>query len=57
MCVLGGFITNDSTRRINGLLAVARGIGDFFMEPFVTCNPYLAEIEMSEEGIYSKERV
>jgi serine/threonine protein phosphatase PrpC len=36
---LGGWVMNDATRRINGLLAVSRSIGDYFMEPFVCTEP------------------
>jgi len=46
---LGGWVMNDPTRRINGLLAVSRSIGDFFMEPFVTTDPYIGEIDIVDQ--------
>ena len=47
---LGGYVTNDNTRRINGLLAVGRAIGDFFMSPFVTADPYINEYSRNPDG-------
>eukprot|EP01117_Protostelium_nocturnum_P001729 TRINITY_DN1212_c1_g1_i3.p1 TRINITY_DN1212_c1_g1~~TRINITY_DN1212_c1_g1_i3.p1 ORF type:complete len:1018 (+),score=220.97 TRINITY_DN1212_c1_g1_i3:268-3321(+) len=43
---LGGHIVGESTRRINGVIAVSRAIGDFYMQPFVICEPYLAEYDL-----------
>lgn len=38
---LGGYISGKSTKRINGMLAVSRSIGDFHMDPFVRDEPFV----------------
>eukprot|EP01087_Luapelamoeba_hula_P009276 TRINITY_DN2387_c0_g1_i3.p1 TRINITY_DN2387_c0_g1~~TRINITY_DN2387_c0_g1_i3.p1 ORF type:complete len:884 (+),score=128.56 TRINITY_DN2387_c0_g1_i3:162-2813(+) len=48
---LGGYVTGE-TYRVNGLLAVSRAIGDFYMHPFVTVDPYLNQIELTDEDEY-----
>lgn len=35
----GGFVTGDGSGRINEVLAVSRSLGDFYMAPWVTCQP------------------
>lgn len=37
----GGFVTGDGYGRINGLLAVSRSLGDFYMHPWVTAEPHI----------------
>jgi len=47
---LGGFVVvGPETSRINGTLAVSRCIGDFYMQPFVSDEPHLFEIELQPE--------
>lgn len=36
---LGGFVSE--TGRVNGQLAVSRSIGDFYLSPMITCEPYV----------------
>ncbi|KAL6075956.1 PPM-type phosphatase domain-containing protein [Balamuthia mandrillaris] len=45
---LGGYVTGD-TGRVNGLLAVSRSIGDFYMQPFVIVDPFVDSTEIGEE--------
>jgi len=52
---LGGFVVISSSggpARVNGSLAVSRGIGDFHMEPFVSDDPYLFETSISGDSTY-----
>lgn len=49
---LGGWVTGESTKRINGMLAVARSIGDFYLEPFVNAEPFLEEFELTKDDEY-----
>ena len=50
---LGGFVTADgkstSGGRVNGTLGVSRSIGDFFVHPFVSCQPYMASYQFGKE--------
>jgi len=46
--VLGGCVTGD-TGRVNGQLAVSRAIGDFYMQPYVSDEPFLNEIALTDE--------
>eukprot|EP01119_Soliformovum_irregulare_P020137 TRINITY_DN6492_c0_g1_i3.p1 TRINITY_DN6492_c0_g1~~TRINITY_DN6492_c0_g1_i3.p1 ORF type:complete len:181 (-),score=63.58 TRINITY_DN6492_c0_g1_i3:49-591(-) len=46
---LGGWVIGVTTRRINGMVAVARAIGDFFMEPFIIAEPFIGEYDLMEE--------
>jgi len=48
---LGGYVIGE-TYRVNGLLAVSRAIGDFYMHPWVTVDPYLNEVELKKEDEY-----
>jgi serine/threonine protein phosphatase PrpC len=41
---LGGYV---SDKRVCGVLAVARSLGDFFLHPYVTCDPYLTVTNIS----------
>jgi serine/threonine protein phosphatase PrpC len=41
---LGGHVTD---RRVLGILAVARSLGDFFLHPYVTADPYLTVTSVS----------
>lgn len=49
---LGGWLTGESTKRVNGMLAVARSIGDFYLEPFVNSEPFLEEFDLKSEHDY-----
>eukprot|EP01102_Stenamoeba_stenopodia_P015118 TRINITY_DN5119_c0_g1_i1.p1 TRINITY_DN5119_c0_g1~~TRINITY_DN5119_c0_g1_i1.p1 ORF type:complete len:975 (+),score=339.93 TRINITY_DN5119_c0_g1_i1:86-3010(+) len=52
---LGGFVVISSSggpARVNGSLAVSRGIGDFHMEPFVSDDPYLSETNITADDTY-----
>jgi serine/threonine protein phosphatase PrpC len=42
---LGGWVTGGANdiRRVNGNLAVARSVGDYYMEPFINAEPYVDE--------------
>jgi len=48
---LGGYVIGSSsgTRRVNGLVAVSRSIGDFFMEPFIIAEPHVTEVDLIKE--------
>ena len=48
---LGGCVTGE-TGRVNGLLAVSRAVGDFYMTPFVTCEPFKQQYERTPEDEY-----
>lgn len=49
---LGGWVTGESTKRINGMLAVARAIGDFYLEPFIIAEPFLEEFDLQNDDEY-----
>jgi hypothetical protein len=38
----------DPTPRINGMVAVSRSLGDFFMEPYIISDPFVDEIQLTE---------
>jgi serine/threonine protein phosphatase PrpC/Leucine-rich repeat (LRR) protein len=38
---LGGFVIGKTTQRVNGMLGVPRSIGDFFVKPFVSEEPFV----------------
>lgn len=42
----GGFVSND---RVNGILAVARSLGDHEMKDFVIGEPFTSRIELDDE--------
>lgn len=42
----GGMVVNQ---RVNGMLAVTRAIGDSFLEPFVTADPYTTCLDLNEK--------
>lgn len=42
----GGMVVNQ---RVNGMLAVTRAIGDSFLEPFVTADPYTTCLDLDEK--------
>lgn len=47
---LGGcVITQNKIPRINGALAVSRGIGDFYLEPFVSSEAFVNEEELESD--------
>ena len=45
---LGGSVIGE-TGRVNGLLAVSRSIGDFYMHPFVVDTPFEKKYELTDE--------
>lgn len=45
---LGGCVAGD-TGRVNGLLAVSRSIGDFYMHPFVTDKPFQGQYQLQDD--------
>jgi len=46
---LGGYIIGTVTKRVNGLLAVSRSFGDFFVHPYLSDEAYLHDFEISNE--------
>ena len=44
----GGFVTGDGSGRINEVLAVSRSLGDFYMAPWVTCQPNVYSKNLSK---------
>eukprot|EP01119_Soliformovum_irregulare_P021762 TRINITY_DN7311_c0_g2_i5.p1 TRINITY_DN7311_c0_g2~~TRINITY_DN7311_c0_g2_i5.p1 ORF type:complete len:1018 (-),score=220.59 TRINITY_DN7311_c0_g2_i5:513-3566(-) len=42
---LGGFVSGDATTRVNGMLAVSRALGDFYMHPFILDVPYITHFQ------------
>jgi len=49
---LGGWVTRDEVSRVNGSLAVSRSIGDFYMHPLVSTEPFLQSSELTPEDEY-----
>jgi len=49
---LGGYVIGE-TGRVNGQLAVSRSLGDFYMQPFVSDEPYVNSIKLDR----SKDRL
>lgn len=43
----GGFIGRES--RVNGVLAVSRAFGDITLHPYVSCEPFVSSIPLSNE--------
>ena len=48
----GGFVTGDGSGRINEVLAVSRSLGDFYMAPWVTCEPHVYTKTLTKEDKY-----
>lgn len=46
---LGGTITGSIVRRVNGVLGVSRAVGDFYMKPYVSADPYLNSVDISAD--------
>lgn len=46
---LGGYVIGKTTQRVNGMLGVPRSIGDFFVKPYVSEEPYLATVELQAD--------
>lgn len=46
---LGGYIMGDFTQRVNGMVAVSRCLGDFFMHPFIIDTPYIFELDLTSQ--------
>jgi hypothetical protein len=38
---LGGYVIGKTTQRVNGMLGVPRSIGDFFVKPYVSEEPFV----------------
>jgi len=49
---LGGWVTRDEVSRVNGSLAVSRSIGDFYMHPLVSTEPFLRSTELTPADEY-----
>jgi len=45
---LNGYVMGE-VGRVNGQLAVSRSIGDFYMQPFVTCEPFVNQVEITDQ--------
>jgi adenylate cyclase len=43
---LGGFVGDD--QRVNAVLAVSRAFGDFALDPFVLCDPYISDTQLTD---------
>ena len=39
-----------SNGRVNGVLAVARSLGDFYLHPYITAEPFLHEITLTNDS-------
>lgn len=48
----GGYIEGEDGGRINGTIAVSRSLGDFFMHPWVSYEPYVKSINLTEKEEY-----
>jgi len=44
---LGGFVME--TGRVNGILGVARSLGDFYLRPYVSSDPYTTSFDITSE--------
>jgi serine/threonine protein phosphatase PrpC len=49
---LGGRVVFWGRWRVEGVLAVSRAIGDINLKPFVTCEPEILAVEMSEDDMF-----
>ncbi|GAM26402.1 hypothetical protein SAMD00019534_095770 [Acytostelium subglobosum LB1] len=45
----GGNVLNG---RVNGMLAVSRALGDSFLNPYVTCEPHLRNLILSDKNLF-----
>jgi len=43
---LGGFVMDNG--RVNGILGVARSLGDFYLSPYVSPEPYVMGIQLTD---------
>lgn len=48
----GGYVSGEGGGRINGVLAVSRALGDFYMQPWVSCQPHVCTKEINKESRY-----
>ena len=49
LALLCGFFFSQTTQRVNGMLGVPRSIGDFFVKPFVSEEPYVASLALQPD--------
>ena len=47
---LGGYVADDN--RVNSILAVSRAFGDFALEKFVLCDPFLSVTELKKDDLF-----
>jgi len=45
----GGCVTGDGAGRVNGVIAVSRALGDFYMNPFVSQDPFTYTTEITSD--------
>lgn len=48
----GGYVNGEGGGRINGVLAVSRSLGDFYMHPWVSNLPHVCTREITKEDKY-----
>jgi len=48
----GGHVYFDGSWRVEGILAVARALGDMLLKPYVTATPDVVEHEVSDDDLY-----
>lgn len=49
---LGGYVVGNDPGRVNGLLAVGRSLGDFYLHPYVSDKPHVWSCKLDQAPAY-----